>query len=467
MDARSATAESRSAETDLLLREAIERARASEFYSQHLQGHRVRHRGDLAALPLTEKRHIRESSPFGMLAVPPSKAWHYHESSGTTGEPVSTWCGLPEVRRMAEIVQRLVPELADDAILLNRFPLFAPVSFVFEETLRLTGSCHIPAGNMTWDVPFDRAIEFIRRLGATALASLPLEPILLFELARELKIDVRRELNTLRVICLGGAVLPPALRRRIETDWEARVVEIYGSNETMLMGVGCTHGRLHLCEELLEIEVLHPDTHEPVAPGELGVMTVTSLVHHVMPLVRYFTGDLVRVQDDVCPCGRRGRTAQVLGRVEETIRYGEKSALAYDVLEAAYDFADRLDSRIFFALVLRQNLHLLVETSNPAGSANAAAERQLAEKIGLPVTVEYLPVGEVLDRTALLRTPRIYKPSVIADWREAKRRPVTVMEAILEWPTFDGKTLLHLGRRGVRTARRRRRLWRQDQYGGW
>jgi phenylacetate-coenzyme A ligase PaaK-like adenylate-forming protein len=234
-----------------------------------------------------------------------------------------------------------------------------------------------------------------------------------------------------------------------------------------LMGVGCPHGRLHLCEELLEIEVLHPDTRAPVTPGELGVMTVTSLVHQVMPLVRYFTGDLVRVHEDACPCGRRGRTAQVLGRVEESIRYGEKDALAHDVLEAAYDFAERLDTRIFFVLLLRRNLHILVESPNAAGAANPAAERELAERIGVPVTVEYLPVGEVLDRTALLRTPRIYKPSLIADWREAKRRPVTVMEAILEWPAFDGKTLFHLGRRGVRTARRRRRLWRQDQYGGW
>jgi len=455
---------------DVLVREAVERARASAFYAEHLRDHRVRDRGDLRALPLTEKQHLRDAGPFGMLAVPPGKAWHYAESSGTTGEPISSWCGLAELRRMAEILRSLTPELAADTILLNRYPLFAPVAFLFEEALRLAGACHIPAGNMTWDVPFDRAIDFIRRLGVTAIASLPLEPILLFELARELKLDPARDLSTLEVIFLGGAVLPPALRRRIETDWQARVVEIYGSNETMLMGVGCPQGRLHLCDDLLELEVLHPETHAPVPQGEIGVLTVTSLVHEVMPLVRYSTGDLVRLDRDACPCGRRGPTAHVLGRLEETIRYGERSAYAYDLVEAAYEVAERFGTRIFFALRLQRQVHPLLEVENPTNAnaecRDALVGRELSAKLGLPVTVEYLPVGEVLDRSALLRTPRIYKPSLVTDWRTGSRRPATIMEAILEWPSFDWRTLGHLARRAIRVARRRRRLWRQDQYGG-
>ena len=47
----------------------------------------------------------------------------------------------------------------------------------------MAGACHIAAGTMSWDVPFDRAVDFIRRLGVTAIASLPLEPVLLHDLA--------------------------------------------------------------------------------------------------------------------------------------------------------------------------------------------------------------------------------------------------------------------------------------------
>jgi len=447
---------------DRILREAVARARRSPFYAQHLAGHELHTRADLTGLPLTLKSHLRDASPFGMLAVPAAQAWHYHESSGTTGEPISTWCGLAELRLMAAVVHRMVPELSQDTILLNRFPLFAPVSFVFEEALRQAGACHIAAGNVSWDVPFTRALDFLRRLKVTAMSCLPLEPILLRELAREQGMDVRRECSALKVIFAGGAVLTPALRRVIEADWDARVVEIYGSNETMLMGVGCAQGRLHLCSNLLEFELLDPVSYAPVAPGERGVLTVTSLVHQVMPLVRYVTGDLARLTGERCRCGQPGPVAEVFGRVDEVVEIGGARATAGEILDAAYDFADRLGTRVFFIVIRRRGLHLLIEVADPAHAADPAAERRLADRIGLPVSVEYLRHNEVMDRTALFRTPKIYKPGQISDWRGSGRKTITIMEALLEWPQFDLRTLLHIGLRQLRNARRRRRLIRED-----
>src|SRR5262245_30881933 len=184
---------------DRLLREAVARARRGEFYGRHLDGHTLEGRADLAGLPLTFKSHLRDATPFGMLAVPAHQAWHYHETSGTTGEPISTWCGLNEVRAMAAVVHRMVPELSQQSMLLNRFPLFAPVSFVFEEALRIAGACHIAAGTMSWDVPFDRAVDFIRRLGVTAVSSLPLEPVLLHDMARHAGLDPAEVFKTVKV----------------------------------------------------------------------------------------------------------------------------------------------------------------------------------------------------------------------------------------------------------------------------
>ena len=448
---------------DQRLREAVARARRSDFYRRHLDGCVLSGRADLHRLPLTFKHHLREATPFGMLAVPPHRAWHYHETSGTTGEPISTWCGLSELRSMAAVVHRLVPELSEDTILLNRFPLFAPVSFVFEEALRLAGACHIAAGTMSWDVPFDRAVDFIRRLGVTAIASLPLEPILLHDLAVDQGLDPRQTFASVRVVFCGGAVLPPALRRAIEHDWQARVVEIYGSNETMLMGVGCPRGRLHLCSDLLEAEVLDPQTHQPVAAGAAGVMTVTSLVHEVMPLVRYYTGDLVRIAAEPCGCGHAGPVADVLGRIDDVIEIGAGRATHADVLDAAYAFAERLGTRIFFMLIRPRTLHLLIEVEHPESVADPIAERRLAEQIGLPVVVEYLGHNEVLDRSALYRGPKIYKPSVVSDWRGSARKTITIMEALLEWPKYDWRTVLHLARRQVRNARRRSRIVKEDK----
>jgi hypothetical protein len=182
-----------------------------------------------------------------------------------------------------------------------------------------------------------------------------------------------------------------------------------------------------------------------------------------MPLVRYFTGDLVRLSPAPCACGAAGPTAEVLGRASDVIEIGGGKASGFEVLDAAYDFADRLGTRIFFILVRPRALHFLVEVARPALARDAAAERELAERIGLPVVVEYLGRNEVLDRSALFRTPKIYKPNVISDWRGAGRKTITIMEALLEWPRFDLATLGHLLRRQVRNAVRRRRILREDR----
>jgi len=453
---------SRDKNRDVMVREAVERARRSPFYQRHLEGHQVRGCADLPGLPLTFKDHLRDATPYGMLIVPPHAAWHYHETSGTTGEPISTWCGLSEVQRMGALVHSMVPELSSPTLLLNRFPLFAPVSFVFEEALRSAGACHIAAGNLSWDVPFSRVLDFIKRLQVTALSSLPLEPILLRELARVEGLDLRRDLGSLQVIFAGGALLPPALSRVIQADWGARVVEIYGSNETLLMGVGCTAGQLHLAHELLEFEVLDPHTHRPVALGQTGILTVTSLVHEVAPLVRYYTGDLVRVSTEPCACGRPGWTAQCLGRVDDIIEQDGVSVSAYDLLDAAYDFAAQLDTRVFFIVVQRRGLRLLIEVGNPDQARGGPAERQLRARIPLPLQVEYLRENDVLDRSALFRGPKIYKPSQISDWRRQERKTITIMEALLEWPRFDARTVFHIVRRQVRNGLRRRRFLRED-----
>jgi phenylacetate-CoA ligase len=401
---------------------------------------------------------LRDNSPYGLLIVPPHHAWHYHETSGTTGEPIATWCGLHDVQRMGAIVQEMVPEMAAPTILLNRFPLFAPVSFVFEEALRRAGACHIAAGNMTWDVPFQRVLDFMKRLNVTALSSLPLEPILLRELAKIEGYNLRQDFAALNTIFCGGAILPPTMKRLIEHDWGARVVEIYGSNETLLMGVGCSAGRLHLCQDLLEFELLDPLSHQPVADGEPGVVTVTSLVHEVQPLVRYFTGDYARFSHQLCDCGKPGVTAQTLGRYDDNIEYGGVRLTPHEILDAAYELAEALETRTFFVVVLKTGLRLLIEVENPQRYPGSAPERHLVNRLQVPVQVEYLAENDVMDRSAMFRGPKIYKPSQISDWRGDGRKSITIMEALLEWPHYDRRTVFHIVRRQIRNARRRRRF---------
>ncbi len=121
-----------------VVRAAIERARKSSFYARSLATARIEEPEDFAKLPVTRKQDVASAGAFDLLAVPPAHAWHYHESSGTTGQPVSTWCGLDELGRWRRSSPHRCRSWRHDAMLLNRFPSFAPIPFVIEEVLRRT-----------------------------------------------------------------------------------------------------------------------------------------------------------------------------------------------------------------------------------------------------------------------------------------------------------------------------------------
>jgi len=105
------------------------------------------------------------------------------------------------------------------------------------------------------------------------------------------------------------------------------------------------------------------------------------------------------------------------------------------------------------------------EESSPGGRVRGAAleEMRLGERLRVPVAVQHLDLGDVLDRSALFRVPKIYKPGQVSDWRGQPRKTITIMKALLEWPKFDLPTLGRIVRREVKNARRRKRLAATDR----
>ena len=441
------------------LRETLALARRSPFYAKHLENQDVGSLADLAKLPITTKEHLREQTPFGMIAVPREELWHYHESTGTTGHPIACWYRKEEFRIMGEAVARWFPDWGPGKIFLDRFPSFAPISFCIESALQILGGCHIPCGNLSWDVPFPRALEFLQTLRPQIMACLPLESFLLWELAQTLGIDPRRELDSLETAVLAGAPLPPNMRRIVERDWGVTVREIYGSNETLFLGASCSRGALHLDTRLFVAEVLDVDRLAPVEAGAPGVFTLTHLGPKAMPLVRYVTRDMIRVVP--CPCGLAEPAIELLGRQDEIVEYGGKRLFTNEILDVGYALAEAHGSRVFFAVLRKDDVVFRVEVDKAVKTLDAAPIRAATERLGVPVAAEPARRGDLLDATALVRTPKVYKPTQIADWRKPGRKPASIMEALLEWPTMDANTALKVLGRVARTSLTRRRLRRQ------
>jgi phenylacetate-CoA ligase len=413
----------------------------------------------LASLPLTTKEDLRAASPWGLVAVPREELWHYHESTGTTGDPIACWYAKGEFEAMGEAIGRWYPEFSAGKIFLSRFPGFAPISFCIEAGIQRTGACLIPSGNLSWDVPFTRAIAFLKTLRPQILGTLPLEMFFLWRLAESLGVDPARELDSLETVLLGGAPLPPAMRRRIARDWGVRVREIYGSNETLFLGASCERDRLHLDTRLFVAEVLEPNGTEPVAEGTPGIFTLTHLGTKAMPLVRYSTRDVIRVVS--CECGRVEPAIEQLGRQDELVTVAGRTLHSADVLEAGYRLVERAGARIFFALIRASGVLYRVEQTDPRRPIPREAIDDARSVLDVPVAAEGVPIGDVFDPTALVRTPQLYKPSQIASWIGAERKPLTILENLVRWPEMDFRTLRDLAGRRLRVLRRRRRLARE------
>ena len=363
--------------------------------------------------------------------MPLEEVAHYGESSGTSGATNSMWLTAADFDRDARVMRARHPEVfAPGRIILNRFPFMAAPAHLIQLIAQQGGGVAIPAGNINWDVPFPRALDLAQRTGAHVLAGLPLEPVVLAEVARGRGLDVRREL-AFDTFYLGGSTLPPALRRRIARTWNVRVIEVYGSTETMLLGSSCTQDTLHLETDVVYCEVLDA-AGDPVPEGGEGRLVVTTIGVEGSPLVRLDTGDLVR-RVPACACGDPRPGILVLGRAGEVVTLAGRQLHAHALVDAAAAAADALDSSVFFVVVLADRLLVRIETDGRAATPDASAALHAA--LGdVPVEIETVPRDELLDVELLARSPHVYKPIVLSDWTRPGRRVLTLMQGMIEWP---------------------------------
>lgn len=434
----------------------VERARGSALYRERLAGVRIASLDDLRALPLTTRADLQRAGVHGTRALPLEAVCHYGESSGTSGATNSTWLTADDFLRDARAIRARHPDIfGPGRIILNRFPFMAAPAHLMQLVAQDGGGVSIPAGNINWDVPFPRALDLVRRTGVHVIAGMPLEPVVLGEIARGQGIDPAP--LSVDALFLGGSPLPPAMQRRLARTWGARVVELYGSTETMLLGTSCAAGTLHLETALAYAEVLDMERDEPAAAGVPGRLVITTIGVDGSPLVRFETGDVVRLLPP-CACGDARPGLVVLGRAPDAVVLAGQTLWSWDLVDAGAVAADALDSAVFFVVVLPDRLLVRIEAR---GGRRADAEAALAARLpNVPTELEPLEPGMLLDVELLARSPHVYKPVVVSDWRRPGRRILTVGEGMIEWPRptwAEGRRWLA---RTVATARRRRRLAR-------
>src|SRR5206468_12247574 len=155
-------------------------------------------------------------------------------------------------------------------------------------------------------------------------------------------------------LAIGGAPVPADAPRRLARVRGARVSDLYGATETMLLGTSCPAGTLHPETALAYCEVL------PLDGTEEGQLVVTTIGVEGSPLVRFDTGDVVRVTT-ACACGDPRPGLVVLGRAADAVVMAGRRLYPYDLIDAGAAAADALDSSVFFIVILADRVLVRIE----------------------------------------------------------------------------------------------------------
>ena len=278
---------------------------------------------DFRRLPLTNKSELVADQaahpPFGTnLTYALERYVRVHQTSGTSGAPLR-WLDTQEswewwARCWGFVLRGAGVGPTDRVFFPFSFGLFIGFWAGFEGA-RALGALAIPGGGQ--DSPTRLAL--IEALGATVLVCTPSYALHLVEVARERGVDLAR-LPVRTTVHAGepGAGIP-AVRARIEAGWKARTFDHGGMTEMGAYGYECAEqAGLHVNESEFILEVIDPVTGAPATDGEL---VLTNLGRVGSPVIRYRTGDHVRLAEDNCPCGRSFRRLQggILGRLDDML----------------------------------------------------------------------------------------------------------------------------------------------------
>ena len=274
---------------------------------------------DIRRIPFTTKQDLRDTYPFGMASVPLRECTRLHSSSGTTGTPTVILHTQKDLEEWAAQVARnlWMVGLRPDDVFQNSsgYGMFTG-GLGFQYGAERLGMLTIPAaaGNSI------RQIKFITDFGTTALHAVPSYVTRLYEVMQSMGVDPRRD-TRLKVLAIGAEPHSEEQRRRIEEMMGVKAYNSFGMSEMCGPGVGfeCKEQNgLHFWEDYYIVEIVDPETLEPVPDGEVGELVLTSLCREAMPLLRYRTRDLTRVLGRTCPCGRNHvRIDRMRGRSDD------------------------------------------------------------------------------------------------------------------------------------------------------
>lgn len=309
-------------ERDLMARlpQLVAHAQTAPGWGRILQGVTagdIDSRAALAQLPVTRKSDLKAlqqaDAPFGGLTTTaPRRLARIAMSPGPIFDPEGRGADWWRYARPFHAAGIRAGDLIQNCFSYH----FTPAAFMVEGGAFRLGCTVIPAGSGQTEMQ----VQAIATLRPEAYAGTPSFLKIIIEKAEEMGADI----GSLQCAVVGAEALPPSLRSWLQQHGVARVLQTYGSADIgniayETMSRGEVNPGMVLDEELL-LEIVRPGTGDPVAPGEVGEVVITSF-NPDYPLLRFATGDLSAVLDGIAPCGRTNtRIRGWMGRADQTTK---------------------------------------------------------------------------------------------------------------------------------------------------
>lgn len=306
------------------MRKVLARAQQSAFYSKvfadiGFKPEDFKTVDDIRRLPFTTKDNLRANYPFGLLTCSKDDIVRMHCTSGTTGNPAAVLYNRHDLDSWANLVARSMfatgTRSSDIFQNMSGYGLFTG-GLGFQYGAEKLGCMTIPAaaGNSK------RQIKLMRDFGTTCAHSVPSYLGRLHAVFLENGLDPKKD-TQLKRLFIGAEPHSEETRQRIQEMFGCKAFNSFGMTEMNGPGVGfeCQYqAEMHIWEDCYLLEIVDPETLEPVPEGEIGEMVITTLDRQAMPVIRYRTRDLTRIIAEPCKCGRTARRIdRIKGRSDD------------------------------------------------------------------------------------------------------------------------------------------------------
>lgn len=288
----------------------------SRFDALGLKPEEIKNLKDLERLPITKKSDLvaaqKESPPFGGFEVVPKKGLRrIYMSPGPVFEP-GEW-SYKDIRWAQALY---ACGLRREDVVLNTFNYhLTPLAFMLDESLQMLGATIVPVGPGN----ISMQIQLMRQLKVTGFLGTPSFLMAIAEAAEGMHLDLKRDLF-LKAAFVGAEMFPESLRQKLEGKLDILVRQAYGTVDVGCLGYECPEKKgMHIPEDVM-VEIVDTETGRQLETGATGEIVVTTF-NKTFPMIRFATGDLSYLIEDLCACGRTSiRLGKIMGRTDQVTK---------------------------------------------------------------------------------------------------------------------------------------------------